>query len=717
MRKVLTLFVFTIITQTVFGLQKPITISDYGQKLITQNYFTIYEDVSGEVTIRELLRYTNLQSSKRYLPAFGVKGSVIWLKFNIRNVSDKKDLILTISNTVVDAIDMYEVTGQYHYTLSHYASGRRQGIPMRGLFSQQKPLIRFTISPGKEKTYFLRVEGSEPNVLPIYVSTRETYLQNRITEDISFGGFLGILIITVFFNLFIFFILRDKSYIYYVSYTLFLCLSQFILRGYGTAIFFAGFYEINNLILPIIRSITGISIILYVFEFLQLENQIKKANRYFYIGFILYLIPIILSLAGKPKPAYLFLNADALILTLSLMYVATILYRRGFKPSRFFMIGWGLFLVSILITLAKNNGFLPYSPFLDNLMLYSIAIQAILFSVALADKISFYKDQKNESQEMALQIARENEQLIISQNHMLETQVKQRTQKLQESNKNLETLLHNLRAAQTALVEQEKMASLGQLTAGIAHEINNPINYVGSNVKPLRLGIDELMILLNKYEEWEHDPKNIHLLAEIKGLRSTLDIEYLQHEIVTLLDGIEDGAQRTSEIVKSLRTFSRTDEQELKPADINKGILTTLVLLRQTIPPYIHVHTEFDELPPVNCYPGKLNQVYMNLLNNSIQGIIAKKQHGEENITIQTTNLDDAVTVSIRDTGIGMNEHTQKRIFEPFFTTKEVGEGTGLGMSIVFGIIEKHKGNIEVKSAPDEGTIITIKLPKDLTVE
>lgn len=689
-------------------------INDHDRTLVSRQYFTYYEDPSGKLTIREMLGTKAFHKSDAFLPKFGLRNSVVWMKMEIRNDSKRTDMLLSIPTSIIDDIGLYEITGRYHYNVSYYASDRVLTKPLRGLLNQQKPQIRFKMAPGETKTFLLQVQGSEASVIPVYLTTRETYLQDRISEDVTFGGFLGIMGVTVLFNAVLYIILRDKSYIYYVSYTFFLCISQFILRGYGSTLFFAGYYEINNLILPIVRAITGVSIVLFVFEFLQLETQLPRANRYFYISFFLYSIPVIFALSGTAKLAYLFLSLNAFLLSAALITIGIILYKRGFKPARFFLIGWGFFLLNIVISLARNRGFLPYTPWVIDLPIYAVAIQSILFSLALADKISFYRDQKNALQVMALEIARENEQLVKSQNLLLETKVNERTRKLQETNRNLHTLLHNLRSAQTALVENEKMASLGQLTAGIAHEINNPINFVGANVRPLRMGIDEMLLLLDKYDHFERDPQNIELLAEIKGLKSTIDPEYLKSEIHTLLDGIEDGALRTSEIVKSLRIFSRTDEQELKPTDINKGILTTLVLLRQMIPDYIQVLTEFDELPIVNCYPGKLNQVYMNLLNNSLHAITAKKKHNDESIRITTVNENEEIRIEIADTGIGMEENVQKRMFEPFFTTKEVGEGTGLGMSIVFGIIEKHRGNIEVKSAPDSGTAITLRIPKNL---
>jgi hypothetical protein len=183
---------------------------------------------------------------------------------------------------------------------------------------------------------------------------------------------------------------------------------------------------------------------------------------------------------------------------------------------------------------------------------------------------------------------------------------------------------------------------------------------------------------------------------------------------LSLLDGIEEGAERTTEIVQSLRSFSRTDELVLKYADLNKAVLNTLILLRSTIPYYIEIKPVLNKLPLLNCYPGKVNQVLMNLINNSIQAIKEKGQSEHDSIIITTADHHDHVTIEIADTGIGMSPEVRQRIFEPFFTTKEVGEGTGLGLSIVFGIIEDHHGSINVRSEPGKGTTFIIKLPKDL---
>ncbi|HKR05145.1 MAG TPA: tetratricopeptide repeat protein [Bacteroidia bacterium] len=280
-------------------------------------------------------------------------------------------------------------------------------------------------------------------------------------------------------------------------------------------------------------------------------------------------------------------------------------------------------------------------------------------------------------------------------------------------NVELREALEQLKKAQSQLVQSEKMASLGQLTAGVAHEINNPINFVSSNINPLKRDIDEIMTLLEKYSEL--DQKNYPgKLTEIMKIKDQIDLGYTVKEIKSLLSGIEEGSKRTAEIVKGLRNFSRLDEEDMKKANINEGISSTLVLLKSKLKhENIEVINSFGDLPEIDCYPGQLNQVFMNILSNAIDSIVETKtaHTKKKNIFIATSNEMDRIKISIRDTGKGMSEEVKQKIFDPFFTTKDVGKGTGLGLSISYGIIEKHKGTIKVRSDEQKGTEFIITLP------
>ncbi len=268
---------------------------------------------------------------------------------------------------------------------------------------------------------------------------------------------------------------------------------------------------------------------------------------------------------------------------------------------------------------------------------------------------------------------------------------KQKTNKILEANNMaLAAALNELKLAQIQLVQHEKMASLGQLTAGIAHELNNPINFISANVNPLKRNINELIDELKKWSG-----------AMNKTFNFTIE------ETNQLLKGIEEGSKRTAEIVKGLRTFSRLDEEKMMRANINEGIESTLLLLQNKLKHQnIEVIKLFGQLPEINCYPGQLNQVFLNLLTNAIDAI-----GNEGKIFISTEKKKDAIKISIRDTGKGMSDEVKQKIFDPFFTTKEVGKGTGLGLSISYGIVEKHQGKIEVHSDSVKGTEFIVTLP------
>lgn len=280
-------------------------------------------------------------------------------------------------------------------------------------------------------------------------------------------------------------------------------------------------------------------------------------------------------------------------------------------------------------------------------------------------------------------------------------------EKLNLKNKELSQTLEDLKSAQSKLVQSEKMASLGQLTAGIAHEINNPINFVSGNIKPLKRDIEDVLKILGEYEKAMEASGNEPLKIEFNLLRNELDLDYTIDEIKKLLIGIEDGASRTTEIVLGLKNFSRLDENSKKHADINQCLDSTLNLLHSQLGKEIKIVKEYGNIPDLLCLPGQLNQVFLNIINNAIQALGGK---GEVKIITRET-VENSIEIIIKDNGKGMSEETKQKIFDPFFTTKEVGEGTGLGLSISYGIIQDHEGSIKVESTLGEGSSFIITLP------
>ncbi len=287
---------------------------------------------------------------------------------------------------------------------------------------------------------------------------------------------------------------------------------------------------------------------------------------------------------------------------------------------------------------------------------------------------------------------------------------------LKEQAARLEQALQELQKTQSQLIQTEKMSSLGHLVAGVAHEINNPLNFIDGNISYTNKYIDNILDMLALYAKYYPEP-----VPEIQEQAETLDLDFIKTDLPKALGSMRQGADRIRDLVVSLRNFSRLDEAEMKHANIHEGIDSTLLLLQHQLKekvgrPEIQAIKEYGNLPPVECYPGQLNQVFMNILSNAIDALTeASKDYPIKNpqILIRTTVINDnRVEIRIADNGPGMSEEVQRRLFDPFFTTKPVGEGKGLGLSISYQIvIEKHGGELRCISAPGEGAELVIQIP------
>lgn len=280
------------------------------------------------------------------------------------------------------------------------------------------------------------------------------------------------------------------------------------------------------------------------------------------------------------------------------------------------------------------------------------------------------------------------------------------------SKEDLERANHRLQENQSQLAQSEKMAAIGQIAAGVAHEINNPVGFLTSNLVTLGEYVTTFKKLLERYDALSkavQDEKSKDcpaILKQIESIAAEDDLPYVLKDIEHLLSESADGANRVKEIVQNLKSFARVDESELKEADINEGIEATLKIVWNELKYKCRVHKTLQPLPTIHCYAGQLNQVFMNLLVNAAQAI-----QEEGDIYIETAVVDRQITIRIADSGKGIAPENMSKLFTPFFTTKPVGKGTGLGLSISYGIVQKHNGTIDVKSEIDKGTSFTIRLP------
>jgi signal transduction histidine kinase len=297
---------------------------------------------------------------------------------------------------------------------------------------------------------------------------------------------------------------------------------------------------------------------------------------------------------------------------------------------------------------------------------------------------------------------------LSEQRGQLEVLVARRTADLQRANDDLVLTNRRLEQAQTQLVHSEKMASIGVLAAGVAHEINNPIGFVSSNLGALGAYVADLLRLIEMYEAAEGaiGQASPERLAAIERAKAAIDLEYVRGDIGDVTRETAEGLARVTKIVQDLKDFSHVGESQWQTSDLHKGIDSTLNIVRNEIKYKVEVVKAYGELPPIECLPSEINQVFMNLFVNAAQAI---ERRGE--IRIATGVCGDRVWAEVSDTGCGIAAEHLARIFEPFFTTKPVGQGTGLGLALSYSIVQKHHGTLEVRSTPGAGTTFRVTLP------
>ncbi len=705
---VLFFFLGLIIIPPVRG-EEIILYSNSDETITIANQLELLEDTQNILSVKEVLRSRNFQKTTLEVPNLQISNSSFWAKFQIKNLTDQQKIVLELPYPIIDEVILYSILPSGEYKMEKAG----EYIPVeKRFYKHQNYIFNIEIPTNETRTFLIKVRSSEQMQLPLIVGTSNLILESLLTKDLIFGIYAGIILVMFFYNLFVYFVVKDRTYLYYVSYILTVGLTQACLQGYSFRFLFLDSSLLANQSMIIIPALSGVTALIFLNSFLQVKIHTPTLYKIILIIYGMYALAISLGIVGQYHISQNLVQLCAMLGSVLVFIIAYKTARKGLRAAKFFFIAWSIFLSSVIIFVLKNFGILPYNNFTFYALQIGSGLEVILLSLALADRINIFKKEKEESQQQTVNALLENERIIKEQNIILEAKVTERTFELKKSNNELTTTLSELKQTQSQLVNAEKMASLGQLTAGIAHEINNPINFVVSNVKPLRRDIEDIYQLVNKYETIHSSDDIQNELLLVNTYKKEIDYDYLKEEISTLLKGIEEGAVRTADIVKGLRVFSRLDENDLKRTNVIDGLDSTISLLNSEINGYIDLEKNYAILPDIECYPGKLNQVFMNILNNAIFAIKENTSRVEKGLLVITTSSDsEFVKISIKDNGIGMSDKIKAKIFEPFFTTKDVGKGTGLGMSITFSIINDHNGKIEVNSEFGKGTEFILILP------
>ncbi len=723
--------------------QPTLKISDKRDNYELTSYIEVLEDKKGTLSLKEAITNEFTPIDDWNQPDYDV--NVYWAKFKLYNAFPKskmvQDWLLAFNPYNVDiTVFLPDTDSKSGY--SELRSG--SGVPYderayHPVADMSRSNVRVSLPSSKAVEVYVKFQDDRPG-RHAYFDTKlfsiekfgRQALIHSIFNSFLVGGLFMMLIIVVILNWFSWRI----EYYYYILYLACLLVIEFFYMGVdnmylSSNLGILSFWTEQNLfaekpehrlLVNIVFYITYVSYLLFIREFLELPKKLPHWNRVFQM---LMLIGLIAMLAAQIQLVVSDYDISAFMRItgayIAVVYIVLFVFMCSlvnYPIKRKLLIILGLFITIlggiplVVISIFQTH---PLYSYAATILLVAFFIEKIIFTFALSFRQRDIETKLRKNEEKQKMVLRK-------QNEKLEAAVKQRTKKLTEqqtalkstistlknTQSELESSFTNLQNAQTKLVESEKMASLGVLTAGVAHEINNPINFIANGIDNIEYNFVDLIEAIEKYKELDPNGNVEEQLADINEFNETIELEDLIDDSKKMFVSIRNGVSRTVGIVKSLKNFSRLDEEAFKEADIHEGIESTLEILTNKIKNRVEIIRNYGVFPKILCNPGKLNQVFMNIIGNAAQAI-----EGEGTIKITTKTIDDGKTLQLEfeDSGSGMDEETKNRIFEPFFTTKEVGQGTGLGLSITYGIIQEHEGDIEVESEPGKGTKFIIRIP------
>jgi len=623
----------------------------------------------------------------------GAKGSFCyWLKFKLQNkgTTDGEWLIDFDKWDHIEAYFTNDSTILYQKNTGYLLTFKQRDFPLAN-----RSLISFSLKSGDSIICYAKVRSEAGNIvtpenLSFKIQSQALVLQQQTLKLCLICFFFGIYVIMLLYNLFIYFSIRERSYLYYLALLCILILALFDNSGYSVQLFknvphYP--YWIRDFDI-VYSSIFGTVILLFASDFLKLKQNIPWLNKSFYAMIIFLALLTIPVYTGYRKTANNISSLCGLITVAMVLLAAIKSYNRKYPSSSLFLLAYGIFVIGIGVFLLKEMGILPSTLVTQFGIEIGSSAEAVLFSLALADRINHLKKQNEASQVQIIAQLNEYTKLQENINRDLEEKVEQRTKELKES--------------QQQLLQKEKLAALGELTAGIAHEIQNPLNFVNN--------FSEVNAELLKELDTELDTGNYDEVRLIAG-----DIRLNQQKII-------HHGKRADNIVKGMMMHhSNANTGQKEPVNINHlaeeylklsyhGFRTRDKTFRATI------KTDYDEsMVPVNVMHEEFGRTLLNIYNNAFYALSEKRKlyndGFEPGITITTRKLPSEINVSIRDNGTGIPAKILNKIFQPFFTTKPTGEGTGLGLSLCYDAVKAQGGEITVNTEEGEFTEFVIVLP------
>ncbi len=621
-------------------------------------------------------------------PNFGSTADAVWFRFIVTKNTDK-DFFLQIGSAFIDSIALYAVNGTQVKEIQ--LSGDNYVFSQRAI-KVTTFLFPLNIATGASQVYILRTKTMQPFFFPLRVGTLDAFMEDTHKLDFIQGIYLGFMLLIFLYNSFLYFSTKEKIYLYYAAYVA--CITWFMstLFQYVFEYLWPAFPIVNQYAVAS-SALTMLTATLFTREFLHTRKLAPRLHKVSTVFIIWAIIDFILVFTPFKIPALMLAQLGIMLMAIFFLIAGVTMFRKGYQAAKYYLAAWGFLILGFIAAILETVNVLPVMSYINSMQIGS-AIEVTLLSLALANRINMYKKQKEEAQAKALQIAHEKAELIHQQNQLLEQKITERTTALTHS-------LEELKGAQAQLIQREKMAALGELTAGVAHEIQNPLNFVNNFSEVSSELINEMNAELDKGD-----------ITEAKAIA---------WDVKQNLEKINHHGKRADAIVKGMLQHSQSSSGKKEPTDINALCDEYLRLsyhgLRAKEKSFnATMKTDFDDtIGSINIIPQDIGRVVLNLLTNAFYAVDEKMKSGIENyeptISISTKKINGIVEIKVSDNGNGIPKKIIDKIFQPFFTTKPTGQGTGLGLSLSYDIIKAHGGEIKVETNEGEGSTFVTRLP------
>ena len=627
-----------------------------GKKL---SYFIDSNNVENE----DVFNRSVFSSIDDEVPNFSFNSNPVWIHVPAQLVENKE--VLLVNTPYLDECSLYFVLDGVLIDVKHF--GEKFPFKERDF---QNPNFTFDLRNKelRDCQLFLRVWNVEPLIIPITTGVVDDLLDFYQRDAMYNTFFTGGILIMLLLNLVMFGFFRKPVYISYAVYLGFTMLTQVGIKGYLFQYLWPSAPGFQLYSLGLFASLAGIGGATYIYYFLNLKTKgrVIRNGAWVFVG--LFSFSIVLMFLKDYASGFKLMHLSTSFYIMYGFIVAISGVRKNESVAKIFLVGWLVLLIGSLVFILKDFGLLPQNELTNYAVQIGSCFEMMIFTIAMGYRTLDAFRVKEQAQNDLLQSIQSNETLIREQNIVLEQTVAERTKELQSSNEQLQTIYENLKEAKS------KMSTLGQLTAGIAHDINNPLSYIAMSLEPLA--------------------------EEIKRLESKIDKEEYSG-MVLLVGGVQNSTSRILEIVQRLRDYTRTEKQKTESINLNEVIENSLGLLDYNLRG-IEVKKDLNAIPLVVANYGRMNQLFLNLFTNNIEAIREKQETGGV-LTIKTESMDQKVQVTITDNGVGMSEETIKHIFDPFYTTKT--GGTGLGMVEVKEILDEVGAEVEFRSYGDGSQI------------